>query len=137
MRQFLRAASLAAVTALILAPTVSQATSAFRWGPDGHRIVAEIALGRLSPAVANETRRLLGGQNITDIASWADEVKRQLPNTAPWHYVDIEITDSSYLPARDCKNGACVIGAIETQLAILSDRSRPDSASAAARGRAR
>lgn len=132
MRQFPRATWLVAATTLIFAPIASQAKSAFRWGPDGHRIVAEIALGRLSPAVANETRRLLGGQNITDVASWADAVRRQLPNTGPWHYIDIEITDSSYVPARDCKEDACVIAAVAAQMAILSDRSRPDSARATA-----
>ncbi len=103
-----------------------------RWGPDGHRIIAAVALGRLSPAVANETRRLLGGQNITDIASWADQIRSQQPATGPWHYVDIEITDTSYVPARDCKNDACVVAAVTNELAILSDRSRPDSARATA-----
>jgi hypothetical protein len=132
MRQFPRTTWLLATATLIFAPVASEATPALRWGGDGHRIVAEIALGRLSPAVANETRRLLGGQNITDIASWADEIRRQVPATGPWHYIDIQVTDSSYVPARDCKDGACVIAAIETQLAILSDRSRPDSARATA-----
>lgn len=132
MRQFPRATWLVAAMTLILAPVVSRARSVRRWGGDGHRIIAELALGRLSPAVANETRRLLGGQDIADIASWADQVRSQMPNTGPWHYVDIEITDSSYVPARDCKEGACVIAAIETELAILADRGRPDSARATA-----
>jgi hypothetical protein len=131
MRQFLRVTWLAAALGTLV-PVVSQARPAVRWGPDGHRIVAAIALGRLSPAAANETRRLLGGQNITDIASWADQIKSQQPATGPWHYVDIEITDSSYVPARDCKDGACVITAVTNELAILSNRSRPDSARASA-----
>ena len=132
MPQFPRAAWLAAATTLVLAPVASQARTVFRWGPNGHRIVAEIALGRLSPAVANETRRLLGGQNITDVASWADDIRRSLPATGPWHYVDIEITDTSYVAARDCKEDACVVAAVAAQMAILSDRSRPDSARASA-----
>lgn len=99
----------------------------FRWGPDGHRIVADIALQRLSPAAADETRRLLGGQNINEVASWADAVRSQRPNTAPWHYIDIEITDTSYVPSRDCKENACVIWAVESQLAVLADRTKGDS----------
>jgi len=98
-----------------------------RWGPDGHRIVADIALQRLSPAAANEARRLLGGQNINEVASWADDVRRVRPNTAPWHYIDIEIGDTSYVPSRDCKENACVIWAVESQLAVLADRTRSDS----------
>jgi hypothetical protein len=112
--------------------TLSPLHSVRRWGADGHRIVAAIALHRLSPDVANETRRLLGGQEITDIASWPDEARRELPNTAPWHYIDIEITDSSYQPARDCKANACVIWALESETARLGDRSLPDSVRAVA-----
>jgi len=102
------------------------------WGADGHRIVAQVALDQLTPSTASETRRLLGGQNITDVASWADDIRRQRLETAPWHYVDIELGDTSYVPARDCKFDQCVIGAIAAQTAILSDRSRPDSVRAEA-----
>jgi hypothetical protein len=132
MRSFVRTTCFATVALALCAPSISRATSAYRWGADGHRIIAEIARGRLSPAVASETRRLLGGQNISDVASWADAVRSQFPNTGPWHYVDIQLSDSSYDPARDCPDGACVIGAVATQLAILSDRTRPDTARASA-----
>ncbi len=120
---------------LMVAAAISSAgtTNPPRWGVDGHKIVAEIALERLTPAAANETRRLLGGQNIPDIASWADDVRRSLPNTGPWHYIDIEIGDTSYVPARDCKENACVIWALESRIAILADRTQPDSARASAR----
>lgn len=117
---------------LVAVAVVTGGTAVPRWGPDGHRVVAEIALQRLSPAAAAETRRLLGGQNINEVASWADEVRRSLPATAPWHYIDIEITDTSYVPSRDCKENACVIWAIESRLAILADRAQPDSARASA-----
>ncbi|HEY3934219.1 MAG TPA: S1/P1 nuclease [Gemmatimonadales bacterium] len=119
--------SLGAAAVMLVPPPAAGIHRPF-WGPDGHRIVAQIALSRLSPAVADETRRLLDGQNIPDVASWADEHRRDLPGTAPWHYIDIEITDTSYVPARDCKDGACIIAALATQTAILGDRSRPDSA---------
>jgi hypothetical protein len=111
---------------------MSRATPSYRWGADGHRIIAEIALARLSPAVASETRRLLGGQNISDVASWADAERSRFPTTGPWHYVDIQLTDSSYVPSRDCANDACVIAAVAAQVAILGDRTRPDSARASA-----
>lgn len=127
MRQFPRTTCLIASASLLLSPAVSEASSTVRWGPLGHRVVAEIAMSRLSPAVADETRRLLGGQTLADVASWADEVRRELPKTAPWHYVDIEVTDSSYVPARDCKEDACIVAALNTQIAILSDHRRSDA----------
>lgn len=127
---------LPARASLLLATTIFSATghvaSTRRWGPDGHRIVAAVALGRLSPAAAAETRRLLGGQAITDVASWADEVRSQLPATASWHYVDIEIGDSSYVPARDCKENACIVSALNNAIAELGDHALPDSARATA-----
>ena len=103
-----------------------------RWGPDGHRIVADIALQRLSPSAADETRRLLGGQSIIDIASWADDARRLFPSTGPWHYVDIQLTDTSYVPSRDCKENACVVWALDSRAAILADRTQPDSIRATA-----
>jgi hypothetical protein len=128
--------SLSARTGLLLVTTIfgasGHAASSRRWGPDGHRIVAAVALGRLSPAVAAETRRLLGGRDFTEIASWADEVRPQFPATAPWHYVDIEIGDSSYVPARDCKENACIVWALNTEIAALGNPALPDSARATA-----
>jgi nuclease S1 len=127
MRQFPRAICRFTTAALAFIPAAAEAGSALRWGPLGHRVVAEIAMNRLSPAVADETRRLLGGQTLADVATWADERRRDLPNTATWHYVDIEITDSTYVPARDCKEDACIVAALNAQIAILSDHSRPDA----------
>ncbi len=117
---------------LLLVTLLGFGPTPLRWGPDGHRIVADIALQRLSPAAADETRRLLGGQNINEVASWADDVRRALPATAPWHYIDIEISDTSYVPSRDCKENACVIWAVESRMAILADKTQPDSARASA-----
>lgn len=126
MHLFRRATCLAAAS-LLLIPATSMATPVARWGPLGHRVVAEVAMSRLSAAVADETRRLLGGQTLADVANWADEVRRDLPATAPWHYVDIEITDTSYVPTRDCKDDACIIAALNTQIAVLADRRRSDA----------
>lgn len=103
-----------------------------RWGPLGHRIVAQIALDRLTPAVADETRRLLDGRNITDIASWPDEHRKELPQDAPWHYVDIELADSSYVPARDCRQDQCIVAVLDREMRTLGDRTQPDSVRAMA-----
>ena len=127
MRSFRRTAYLVATASLLVGPTLWASNAVIRWGALGHRIVAEIAMARISPAVADETRRLLGGQTIADVATWADDVRRDQPSTAPWHFVDIEITDSAYVPARDCKDNNCIVAALETQIAILSDHSRSDA----------
>jgi len=132
MRQFPRAVLLIAGIGILVAPVVGRALPPLRWGPAGHRIIATIAQDRLSPAANAEARRLLGGQSLADVASWADDVRRDQPNTAPWHYIDIEVTDTSYVPARDCKEGACVIEALHAQFDILGDHKRSDAERAVA-----
>jgi hypothetical protein len=121
--------ALAVTLALTLSVPAPAAVAALRWGSVGHRIVGDIAESRLSPAVDAETRRLLGGQGLGDVASWADEQRGELgPSVSPWHYVDIEVMDSSYVASRDCKRDACVVAALQAQLAILGDRRQADSA---------
>ena len=64
------------------------------WGYEGHRIVAEIAEQYLEPATARQARELLALENVTtlaDIATWADDIRRQRPETAPRHFVDIPV----------------------------------------------
>ena len=107
-------------------PTVPT-TNAAPWGAAGHRIIARVAESRLSQPARAEIRRLLAGQSIVDVATWADQVRSARPSTSPWHYVDIPITDTTYDSLRWCPEGKCVVGALERQIAILGDKSRPDS----------
>ncbi|MGH7523984.1 MAG: S1/P1 nuclease [Gemmatimonadales bacterium] len=127
MIQMRRVASLVAAGPLLFGPPRVQVHAVPRWGPLGHRVVAEVAMARIAPAVADETRRLLGGQTLADVASWADDVRREQPNTASWHYVDIQVVDSAYVASRDCKENGCIVAALQTQIAILSDRARSDA----------
>jgi hypothetical protein len=63
------------------------------------------------------------------VATWADTMRDREPErfkqTSPWHYVNLSSGKCSYRPERDCKNGQCVIAAIDAQRAILADRSQP------------
>lgn len=101
--------------------------TARRWGVTGHRVVARVAAARLSRPVAETVRRLLGGQTMAAVSSWADSVRRDRANTGPWHFVDIPTWEPGYDAARDCKNGACIVVALDQQLAILRDRKRSDA----------
>ena len=101
---------------------------ALAWGSEGHRIVAEIAEQHLEPATAKLVRDLLAIENSTslaDVANWADQFRSQHRETAPWHFVDIPISASSYDASRDCAGGDCVIAKIEQFAATLHDRSSP------------
>ncbi|MDY0749090.1 S1/P1 nuclease [Paucibacter sp. R3-3] len=111
-------AAVAAMTALGL---LASASNALAWGADGHRLVAEIAESLLTPQARAEIDRLLKleeGATLVSISTWPDEVRS--PTTASWHYVNFPRDGNcSYDASRDCANGACVVGAIERQTAIL------------------
>src|SRR3954453_10906697 len=77
---------------------------ALAWGQEGHSIVAEIAQRRLSPAAADLVKGLLGpGHSLASVASWADTVRDERPETYNWHFVDIPINVAKYSKDRDCK----------------------------------
>ena len=85
---------------------------ALAWGPEGHSIVAEIAQQRLTPQVALAVQGLLGGRSLASIASWADDIRDQRPDTSNWHFVDIPLDVSQYDASRDCKasaDGDCAV----------------------------
>ena len=111
-------------TALLLTAPPADSAEALRWGGMGHRVIARVAASRLSPATRREVRRLLGNESLAKVSTWADEVRRDRPATAPWHYVNIPVYDSVYRPERVCPDG-CVIRALEEQERILADTSRP------------
>jgi hypothetical protein len=59
---------------------------------------------------------------MADASTWADKIKRGRPETAPWHYVDIEITSSGYDAARDCADEGCVVAQAQKDAVIVGDK---------------
>jgi hypothetical protein len=102
---------------------------AFSWGASGHSIIAEIAQHRLDPQVFAQIEQLLGRQvSIASIASWADDITQQRPDTVNWHFVNIPYDATTYDAAHECQpnpKGDCVIKAIERSLATLKKPSAP------------
>src|SRR5690349_3776392 len=74
-------------------------TSALAWGPTGHMLVAEIALGRLIAKAKAEVSRLLAippdpkgsklNDNFITAACWADDIKGITHKFNEWHFKDI------------------------------------------------
>lgn len=95
------------------------------WGQVGHRIIGRVASSQLSPTARAAVRTLLPGESLGSVATWADQIRSQRPETGPWHYVNIPIWDSIFRPATVCPGGDCVIAALERQLAIVADRGKP------------
>jgi len=66
--------------------------TSFGWGPNGHRIVAEIAWLHLTPQARKAVTNILGRQSMAMIANWPDFIKsdttHQYDHTNSWHYLD-------------------------------------------------
>ena len=82
------------------------APQSYAWGREGHRLTALVAEQYLTPETKAAVAKLLHGQSLADIASWADEVRTSLPATAPWHYADIPKDADKFDRARDCPPNA-------------------------------
>lgn len=115
---------------LLLALAISPA--ALAWSALGHRLVGELAERHLTPAAEAQVKLLLAGEpepTLAGVANWADQLRDNNPGefkrTSRWHYINTPPGTCAYVPARDCPDGNCVVGAIQTQRAILADRSQP------------
>jgi hypothetical protein len=68
--------------------------------------------------------QLLGGdpQPVMVLESnWADEIRSDRPETAAWHFVNIEIGSRGYNRRRDCPRDNCVVRQIEREIGLLRD----------------
>jgi hypothetical protein len=74
------------IAALALAPMLC-----FGWGREGHRIIATVAEDHLSEQAKVVVQSLIGNNHLYSIASWADDIRNEHRETAPWHYVDIPL----------------------------------------------
>ncbi|UGB37590.1 S1/P1 nuclease [Frateuria soli] len=102
---------------------------AHAWGPDGHRIVAEIAQRHLDPAAEAQVARLLAGHadRLAEVANWADDIQDDPAQQALWkatrslHYINFRGPDCAYQPPRDCRDGRCVVAGLAHYVAVLGD----------------
>jgi hypothetical protein len=68
------------------------------WGPEGHEIVAEIALYYLTPIARAAVDDILGSYQLGDydVASWPDSIRgereydRRYPGNGRWHFIDFD-----------------------------------------------
>lgn len=119
---------IALLTLLLCAPP------ALAWGALGHRIVAQLAQKQLTATAQSQVDRLLalqGVHKLADVATWADDLRDLDPalfqQTERLHYINFRSGDCVYDPPRDCRDGQCVVAAIDRYSAILGNRSLPEA----------
>ena len=76
-------------------------SSAFAWGPTGHRVVAEIAQRHLTPAAQAKVSKLLDGRTLADVANWPDELRSdpRFDKYRPIHFATVKDGLTSYRDA--------------------------------------
>jgi hypothetical protein len=117
---FVRTSVLAAVLVGLACPP------AYGWGAHAHRIATRVAQDRLSPAAKAAVRELLHeGDTLASVANWADhEGHDAVPGSAPWHYVNVPISERRY-DDRFCPESGCVVSKIRHFRKVLADRRAP------------
>jgi hypothetical protein len=107
------------------------------WGPEGHRVIAQIARAHLNQTARLHVRELLGDDDLASVSTWADEIRPQRPETFPWHFVDIPMNSSGFFEQRDCyrpdekrsnsrdDHHNCVVDRIVMFVQVLADKNAP------------
>lgn len=93
------------------------------WGHEGHQIIATVAEDHLDETTKVMIQSLLGNNHLYSIASWADDIRRERPETKGWHYVDIPL-GGRYDASRDrALPDSCVVAKINDFSKVLTDKS--------------
>jgi len=118
--------------AVLVSACLATAVSAFGWVDTGHMVVASIAYEHLTPTAKAEAERLLkiGGTDRTNdfisAACWADDIRRDRRETAPWHFIDIHFRQDGK-PDTNKPDAENVVWAIDKFEKVLADKSAPDA----------
>lgn len=118
----------------ILTVLLSACIPSFAWGPEGHRVIAEVAEHHLNTAARRQVRELLGNDDLAAVSTWADDIKERRPETRGWHFVDIPWDAAGFSEPRDCfhpvlglaatatDHSNCVVDRIVIFQQVLADR---------------
>jgi hypothetical protein len=124
---------IAAILTLLIFPS----GHLFSWGVQGHLLVADIANSRLSPTAKKNIRLLLGNDSLASISNWADEIRKNRPETFAWHFADIPRDAAGFSEERDCyrpndqgpdaqtDHHNCIVDRVEMFRQVLADENAP------------
>lgn len=96
------------------------------WGPNGHRIVGEIAERHLTEAARQGVSAILGAdESLAEAATWPDDIRSDPAwgHAAPWHFVSIDDHETLATTARSEEGD--VLEAMKRFEAVLRDPEAP------------
>jgi hypothetical protein len=95
-------------------------------------VVVELAWDHLNPRARGAVTALLAGESLGDASVWADRIRNERRETAPWHYVNIPAGARAWDSAAWCRDGRCVVSAVTRFRTVLSDPGASQAARAEA-----
>lgn len=113
---------------------VAASSSAWAWGPVGHRTVANIAETFLSTSDRQILNKYLKGASLADVSTWADTIKDKpatWKQTFSYHYESVA-DNQTYLQSlsaqteEERKNGGAIAGILEAERMFRDPRSKPE-----------
>ncbi len=96
------------------------------WSKTGHRVIGEVAEQYLTGKTKKALKKLLRGQSLAAVSTFADEIKADSTyrKFSAWHYVNIP-KGKNYNEVTPSKYGDLVIG-VEKCIAIIKDKKSTD-----------
>lgn len=70
-----------------------------------------------------KARALLGVSSLDDVATWADDIKEERPETGGWDFINVPLDAPAIDPLRDCAGDNCVTAQIGKFTGVLKDGS--------------
>ncbi len=109
------------VTVIFLSSTLFVFGSKEEWGPTGHRTTGQIAEKHLSKRAKRKIEKLLQGESLAFVSTYADEIKsdRSYRKYSPWHYVNMPL-DKDYEHCEKNPKGDLITG-INKCIAVLKN----------------
>mgnify|MGYP005995965975 FL=1 len=93
------------------------------WGPTGHRATGEIAEQYLTKRAKRKIDKLLNGESLAFVSTYADEIKsdrKKYGKFYSWHYINMDL-DQNYADAKKNPRGDLVTG-INKCIEVLKDK---------------
>lgn len=111
---------------VLFVPLFISAKSVEDWGPTGHRTTGKIAEKYLKNSVKRKVEKLLQGESLAFVSTFADEIKSdsKFDKYKTWHYVNIPF-GVRYKDSEKNPKGDLIVG-INHCIKILKDKNTTD-----------
>ncbi len=92
------------------------------WGQTGHRTVGKIAERYLKPSVRKKIEKLLNGERLALVSTFADEIKsdKRYRKFGTWHYVNMPF-GVKYEDSKKNPKGDLITGILKCEEVLLDD----------------